>query len=75
MTLSHYSKFIPGQRRARGADRLMAELLAPAAPASATAPQPKQAGRGRTKPHGAGPTELQVVMKPDEAAPSQTRPA
>jgi integrase len=75
MTLSHYSKFIPDQRRARGADRLMAELLAPTAPAPATAPQPKQAGRGRTKPHGADPTELQVVMNPDEAAPSQTRPA
>ena len=69
MTLSHYSKFIPDTRRARGADRLMAELLAPA---PATAAQPNEARRARTRPDGADLTALQGVMKPDEAARSRT---
>jgi len=69
MTLSHYSKFIPDTRRARGADRLMAELLTPAA----TEPQPNQAPRARTRLDGAEVTALQAVMKPDEAARSRTR--
>jgi len=59
-------------RRARGAARLMAELLAPRGHDPRNRAATKQA---RTKPHGADPTELQVVTEPDEAARSQTRPA
>lgn len=47
MTLSHYSRFIPDRRQARGADRLMAELLT-------TEPQPNESRRARTSPVHSG---------------------
>ena len=59
-------------RRARGAARLMAELLAPRGHDPRNRAATKQV---RTKPRGDDPTELQVVTEPDEAARSQTRPA